>query len=178
MAYILIYLLDGELPWQNITAADEATKTAKICEMKTSLPVSELCRKVPREFADFLTEVKQLQYTEPPPYASYRQKFRDLFLKSGYVYDYRYDWTTGPIITKVRKVPPKRVRLVTGSKSLVVNSVPILEKQEVPDKHAVRPGTSASSSDSSDVEDDKHSKSKKGTLRSAQSEAGMRTSDH
>ncbi|KAJ6253139.1 casein kinase i-like [Anaeramoeba flamelloides] len=40
----------------------------------------------------FFYSCKNLEYNEKPNYSKLREIFRNLFLKRGYVYDYRFDW--------------------------------------------------------------------------------------
>lgn len=50
LGYVLIYLILGKLPWQNLPAEENETKKQKrrkIAEMKQNLPVEELCAGLP-----------------------------------------------------------------------------------------------------------------------------------
>lgn len=50
LGYVLIYLLLGKLPWQNLPSEENETKKQKrkkIAEMKFSIPVEELCKGLP-----------------------------------------------------------------------------------------------------------------------------------
>ena len=49
LGYILIYFLQGTLPWQGLRAKTKAQKYEKISEKKLSTPVEELCRGAPGE---------------------------------------------------------------------------------------------------------------------------------
>lgn len=92
IAYVLIYLSKGSLPWQGIPTDAKERKFEAIGEMKASTPIEVLCSGLPEEFASFLRAVRQLDFQEDPDYNRYRLMFRDLFLRSGFVYDYQYDW--------------------------------------------------------------------------------------
>ena len=64
-------------------------------------PADELCSELPYEFIEYLNLVKQLQFSQEPEYSRYRKMFRDLFIRLGYVYDYKYDWckeTDKPVV--------------------------------------------------------------------------------
>ena len=91
LGYIWMYLLRGSLPWQGLPAAPNQ-KYAKILDVKEHTPLTELCKGFPHEFADYLREVRSLSFTEEPNYAKYRAMFRNLFIRSGFTYDYQYDW--------------------------------------------------------------------------------------
>ena len=92
LAYCLIYFLRGSLPWMGLDAKDRKQKYERIRDVKSSTSVEELCRGLPVEFADFLTKIKALDFQQEPDYAAYREIFRNLFIRSNFVYDYQYDW--------------------------------------------------------------------------------------
>ncbi|KAH0786735.1 casein kinase I [Histomonas meleagridis] len=92
VAYVLIYLLKGILPWQGIRPEDKKQRFEMIMEKKLSVPIDVLCSDLPSEFVVFLSEVKKLDFQEEPNYNSYRQMFRLLFIREGFTYDYQYDW--------------------------------------------------------------------------------------
>lgn len=92
LGYILIYFLKGKLPWQGLPGKNRKEKINNILSVKAGISVEDLCDEVPYEFADYLSRVKKLHFTEEPNYSQYREMFRELFIREGYVYDYKYDW--------------------------------------------------------------------------------------
>jgi serine/threonine protein kinase len=92
LGYMLVYFLRGSLPWMGIHAANRKQKYEQISEKKIATPVDFLCQGIPSEFAVFITEARNLEFSDRPDYGFYRQLFRDLFIREGYAYDYRYDW--------------------------------------------------------------------------------------
>merc|ERR1712088_1292537 len=50
LGYILIYFLQGTLPWQGLRAKTKAQKYEKISEKKLSTSVEELCKGSPGKF--------------------------------------------------------------------------------------------------------------------------------
>lgn len=95
LGYVWIYLLKGGLPWMGINIKNRKQKYDRICEIKRKTSVNELCRGCPTEFIRYFNEVRALRFTDQPNYAVFRQMFRDLFVRKGFVYDYKYDWTVG-----------------------------------------------------------------------------------
>ena len=93
IGYILIYFLDGCLPWQGIQVQNRKTKYDTIAEKKASLPIEELCGKHPKEFSIYLNYVRTLRFDEKPDYMYLRSLFRQLFKRQGYAYDYVFDWS-------------------------------------------------------------------------------------
>ncbi|OHT17481.1 Casein kinase I isoform delta-like protein [Tritrichomonas foetus] len=92
IAYILIYLLNGSLPWMGFHAENKKQKIEMIGEKKLAKTPDILCQGLPSEFSLFLTEARKLEFPDRPDYSLYRQMFRDLFIREGYTYDSRYDW--------------------------------------------------------------------------------------
>merc|ERR1711915_1107862 len=94
LGYILIYFLQGTLPWQGLRAKTKAQKYEKISEKKLSTPVEELCKGTPAEFATYQSYVRSLRFEEKPDYAYLRQLIRNLFYRQGFTYDYVFDWNS------------------------------------------------------------------------------------
>lgn len=71
LAYVLIQLLHGVLPWQKNIPADrvkQAMATAKL-----STPVGHLCVGLPVEFSEYINICRNLGFTEEPPYDGLRK---------------------------------------------------------------------------------------------------------
>lgn len=93
IGYILVYFLEGSLPWQGIQVQNRKTKYDTIAEKKASLPIEELCGRHPKEFSIYLNYVRTLRFDEKPDYTYLRSLFRQLFKKEGFAYDYVFDWS-------------------------------------------------------------------------------------
>jgi serine/threonine protein kinase len=71
VAYILIYFLNGELPWQGIRAKTKSEKKEKIKVSKVSFDVESQClnkNNIPKELISFLEYTKSLDFSEKPDY--------------------------------------------------------------------------------------------------------------
>ena len=79
IAYILIYLFKGKLPWQGIKTKDKKKRYSLIYKQKTKYTADELCKGMPREFIVFLDYVKTLSFDEKPPYNSFKKMFTRLY---------------------------------------------------------------------------------------------------
>jgi serine/threonine protein kinase len=93
LAYVLIYLARGSLPWMGIHAETRKEKYQMISDKKITTPVDVLCSGLPPEFGAILTAARRLDFADRPPYAAYRRLLRELFVREGYAFDYEYDWT-------------------------------------------------------------------------------------
>ncbi|KAJ7939784.1 kinase-like domain-containing protein [Mycena leptocephala] len=92
LAYMLIYLLRGTLPWQGFTAATTKQNYNRIMEKKLTTSTDLLCHGFPIEFSIFLNYARALPFNGKPDYSYLRKIFRDLFVRKGYQYDSVFDW--------------------------------------------------------------------------------------
>jgi serine/threonine protein kinase len=113
LAYILIYLIRGSLPWSGVECRDKAAKHPIIAHMKNTIPTAQLCAGLPSAFARFLEDTRALAHDERPNYALYRSRFRNQMIRSGFVYDCQYDWVgrVAPASTPTRENGAVRQRL-------------------------------------------------------------------
>ncbi|KAG8707698.1 serine/threonine protein kinase [Ceratobasidium sp. 423] len=93
LAYVLMYFLHSQLPWQGLKAATKKQKYDHIMEKKTTTPTDLLCCGFPNEFGIFLNYCHALRFNGKPDYSYLRKLFRDLFICKGYQYDYVFDWS-------------------------------------------------------------------------------------
>lgn len=91
LGYMLIYLLNGKLPWQGIKAYTSAEKYNKITEKKLSMIIEVLCEGLPSEFAQYIQYTRSLRFEERPQYEYLKNLFLGLRSK---MQDppYIYDW--------------------------------------------------------------------------------------
>lgn len=94
LAYCMIYLAKGRLPWQGINKdADiwEETRT-----IKETTPVVELCQWLPPIFGDFLLYCQCLDYEQKPEYKRWRDTLRTSW--SQYANPPKYAWAMAPAV--------------------------------------------------------------------------------
>ncbi|CAD8112001.1 unnamed protein product [Paramecium sonneborni] len=92
LGYVLMYLLRGQLPWQNMKANNQKDKYSKIMEKKLETSSDVLCKGFPIEMSQYLNYCKHLKFEEKPDYQYLRGLFKDAFKKIGFELDYKYDW--------------------------------------------------------------------------------------
>lgn len=90
MGHVFVYFLKGELPWQGLKAPTNKLKYEKIGERKQKIPVEDLCSNLPHEFADYMSEVRNLKFEEEPNYSHLIKLFKDVLEKDGGSVE--YDW--------------------------------------------------------------------------------------
>ena len=68
LAYTLIYLSKGKLPWKNIKAKNKKEKNLKILSKKINTKNNILCSSLPEEFSTFLQYIRDLHFDQKPDY--------------------------------------------------------------------------------------------------------------
>ena len=81
MIYMLIYFLKGKLPWQDVKAKQKEERHKLITEIKSKVTIESLCENTPKEFAELLTYVKNLEFEETPLYTKFYAFFHNLIEK-------------------------------------------------------------------------------------------------
>jgi hypothetical protein len=89
---MLIYFSRGKLPWQGLKARTKQEKYDLIGKTKREIPIEELCRDSPQEFAQYMHYCMQLQFEEEPNYFYLKNLFYSLVQSSGYKCDWVFDW--------------------------------------------------------------------------------------
>lgn len=93
IGYVMMYLLRGILPWQNMKAKDTKTKYKMIMEKKISTPAEFLCQGYPSQLATLINYAKNLKFQEKPDYKFLKSLIQAAMKANKYETDYVYDWT-------------------------------------------------------------------------------------
>lgn len=104
LGYVMLYLLKGKLPWQGIKTENKKEKNELIMKKKMETSIEVLCEGAPIEFVRYMEYCKNLKFEEKPDYSYLEKLLLDLFGKSGYKWDYEYDWT---VLAKKKKEEQK-----------------------------------------------------------------------
>ena len=87
IGYILLYLLNGDLPWQGLQVKKQE-KNKLIGDIKSNIKLWELYSDtIPGEIILFIEYCKALQYDEEPDYQYLKNILNNLFLHKGFKYD-------------------------------------------------------------------------------------------
>ena len=92
IAYNLIYLARGKLPWQGVKTKNKKEKHKKIMESKLDFPPDILCKDLPEEFANLLKYARELEFEEKPDYKSIQLLFKNYIVKNGGIMNWEFDW--------------------------------------------------------------------------------------
>lgn len=92
LGHVFMYFLRGGLPWQGLKAATNKQKYEKIGEKKQTTAINELCAGFPKQFAEYLHYVRNLEFDATPDYDYLRDLFTQALKSTGEVEDGDYDW--------------------------------------------------------------------------------------
>ncbi|KAJ9439151.1 Casein kinase I-like protein hhp1 [Diplonema papillatum] len=94
LAYVLIYLVQGTLPWIGLKSLGPLnTWHSRVSAMKIDLQPAALCEGLPPEFSKLLQYAKELKFTETPDYDYLSGMFHRRYAKLGYLAeDDDFDW--------------------------------------------------------------------------------------
>ncbi|KAG9397550.1 Protein kinase domain [Carpediemonas membranifera] len=95
LAYVMLYLLNGRLPWQGTVARDPDRKLAKILLKKERMHIEQVCYGLPPQLLEFVRHARSrhVQPGELPDYKLLRRLLRQALVATGNVYDGEFDWT-------------------------------------------------------------------------------------
>ena len=86
LGYMLVHLVQGRLPWQDIK------DRYKIQHIKEITPIHKLCLELPSEFATYLNYCHSLRFEEDPDYLFLEKLFRAQFEGGNFTPDDLFDW--------------------------------------------------------------------------------------
>ena len=92
IAYNLIYLARGSLPWQGVKAKTKKEKHQKIMDQKTAITPEELCKGLPNEILSLLIYARVVGFDEKPCYKDIKSMFTNYMEKNNIPIDNIFDW--------------------------------------------------------------------------------------
>ena len=105
LAYMMIYFIKGELPWQNLKAKSRKEKYTKIYQKKKHTVNSELCNFLPDEIKTFLNYILNLNQRQNPDYVKLMNLINNLMKKYGYTNDFQFEWYSSSFLQKLYTSP-------------------------------------------------------------------------
>lgn len=73
LSYMAVSLVCGKLPWQQTVKLNSSTKWNNVYQIKSSIPLQELCQDCPKEFLSFIRYARALDFHEDPDYEYLRR---------------------------------------------------------------------------------------------------------
>ncbi|CAD8056089.1 unnamed protein product [Paramecium sonneborni] len=92
LGYVFIYLLKGNLPWQNITSSSDKEKTKLVGKLKMELETKDLCKGLPIEIQRYMDYVQKLKFDSNPDYKYLFGLFQKIAKQQGFQLDRKFDW--------------------------------------------------------------------------------------
>ena len=92
IAYNLIYLAKGKLPWQGVRTKNKKEKHKKIMESKSQITPEKLCEGLSGEFVNLLKYARELEFEERPDYKNIKIMFKQLISANKQQMDWKFDW--------------------------------------------------------------------------------------
>ena len=97
VGYVLLFMLNGTLPWagtmnNRAAATTSQNKEQRVFAIKSSTPVADVCAGAPPELAAFVEYSRALAYEATPDYAYLRALLQTAFDNAHYTWDFEYDW--------------------------------------------------------------------------------------
>lgn len=93
IGYILLYLLNGDLPWQGIVERNREIKQKQIGDIKKELKLWDIYNDTtPGEIFLFIDYCRKLKYEENPNYEYLKNILNNLFNLKAYKKDNKFQW--------------------------------------------------------------------------------------
>ncbi|OBZ73783.1 Casein kinase I isoform delta [Grifola frondosa] len=96
LAYNLLFLIRGDLPWRSTVDHRDGTvfgTMIQVREQKQRWSGTTLADGYPTEFGQFLDYTRALGFEQVPDYSRFRDMFRELYLHSNFADDRVLDWS-------------------------------------------------------------------------------------
>ncbi|KAM0448960.1 hypothetical protein ACHAO4_008189 [Trichoderma viride] len=136
LAYVLIHLFRGYLPWTiDGGSLIDSYLSERTVKMKLSLPIDIICKDMPSAFARHLKYARSLKYEDTPNYGKLRDMYRRLMQRMGYQYDGMYDWDLKD--RKIDEVKQPSGDIIQAS----IQGKPLEQEKPVPQSDSLIPET-------------------------------------
>lgn len=103
VGYVLMYFLRGSLPWQGLPVKNREDRYAKIMEKKRDTTPEQLCKGFPKEFEDYVTYTRGMEYEQDPDYDYLKGLFQSAIKGVHGYLDKCFDWTSEERKRKLRE---------------------------------------------------------------------------
>ena len=114
IAYMLIYLGKGNLPWNHIRGKTLNECLFKSYKIKLNTSVEKLCEGLPKEFIIFTNYVKSLKFNQDPNYDYLKNLFINVLKEMQEENDLNFSWIKD--IDKIKSKSPIRYRYINNSR--------------------------------------------------------------
>ena len=117
LAYVLVYLCRGSLPWSALKFRTRLEKERGIGAVKEQLRLADICSKCPKELEMLLKYARDLEFDETPNYKQCRRLMSDILTNCGAQHDYMFDWRVFQPLRGLRSDDPGARSVAVGANS-------------------------------------------------------------
>ena len=114
LAYVLVYLRSGRLPWMKLNSESLAGRSEHY-ERKMELSAVQVCAGLEVEYCEFLQYCRRLRFEEKPNYKCLRDLFQGLAERLGFVGVWQYSWLPAKAENSALSVRMKQLAVVAPS---------------------------------------------------------------
>ena len=100
LGYMIIYLYNQKLPWENLKFKSKDILAQKIYELKLNIKMENLCINMPEEMIFYMNYVKSLKFEQDPNYNYLRDLFQNLLKKISNNEKPHFSWIDRPLNLK------------------------------------------------------------------------------
>ena len=95
IGYMIIFLINGNLPWQGLKLKGPNLRRAynRMLKLKQKITPEELCKGLPIEFSEYIKYCKGLSFEQDPDYEYLRNRFRNILMNLNEINDLKFTWT-------------------------------------------------------------------------------------
>ena len=92
LCYLLLYLMKGSLPWDNVYGKNESEEILLIYKIKKFMKPELLFMNLPKQTIDFFKYCKKLEYEQKPDYSYLKNLLIDILKYSNEKNDLNFSW--------------------------------------------------------------------------------------
>lgn len=92
IGYVLIYFLNGKLPWQGLNISNKKKRYSKTLHIKKQTPIGKLCKDLPKCIYSYMMYSRSLKYDADIDYDHLRNLFIDEMFERDINYNCSWDW--------------------------------------------------------------------------------------
>lgn len=92
IGYMLVYFLQGKLPWQGLRISEKSKRNKEIYKKKRTTSLKDLCEGLPDGFYEYLRYCRLLRFTATPDYDYLQNIFIHILTSENKIFDHNYDW--------------------------------------------------------------------------------------
>ena len=100
LGYMIVYLYNQKLPWENLSIKSMNILAQKIYEIKKIIKMENLCINMPEEMVIYMNYVKSLKFEQEPNYNYLRDLFQNLLKKMNKSEKPHFSWINRPLTQK------------------------------------------------------------------------------